>query len=147
MLRHSATANSKAWFVMLFVLVQSGGFSLWSTSVGRRRLALAAMALSLSMAGCTAEEKFEEEPIKANLRQINKAYWMHLGYHNSPPKPEDLRQDVDGLHRLELGAPLTRPWFRRGTSSPSSLSTAPTTRRRATPSWLMKRKAPTTHAG
>ena len=59
----------------------------------------------LALAGCSAEERFEEEPIKAHLRQINKAYWTHLGYHDVPPKPENLRQDVEGLHALDMGAP------------------------------------------
>src|SRR5688572_23498077 len=71
----------------------------------RRPIALTAMLLALSLAGCKAEEKFEEEPIKANLRQINKAYWTHLGYHDVPPQPENLRQDVEGLHSLDMGRP------------------------------------------
>ena len=56
--------------------------------------------------GCQAKsDMFEEEPIKANLRQINKTYWTHLGYHGTPPKPEDLRNDVEGLHALDMGRP------------------------------------------
>ncbi len=59
-----------------------------------------------SLMGCQAKsDMFEEEPIKANLRQINKAYWTHLGYHDVPPKPENLRQDVQGLHALDMGRP------------------------------------------
>ena len=57
------------------------------------------------LTGCQAEETFEEEPIKANLRQISKAYWTHLGYHDVPPKPENLKQDVEGLHSLGMGSP------------------------------------------
>jgi hypothetical protein len=66
---------------------------------------LAVLACFLVIVGCSEAEKFEEEPIKANLRQINKAYWTHLGYHDVPPKPENLRQDVEGLHALDMGRP------------------------------------------
>lgn len=59
----------------------------------------------LMFAGCKAEEKFEEEPIKANLRQINKAYWAYLGFYDRPPDEETLRKDVEGLHAMDLGAP------------------------------------------
>jgi hypothetical protein len=71
----------------------------------KRLIALTATLLVLCLPGCKGEEKFEEEPIKANLRQINKAYWTHLGYHDVPPKPENLRQDVEGLHSLDMGRP------------------------------------------
>jgi hypothetical protein len=61
---------------------------------------------AILLTGCqTKNEMFEEEPIKANLRQISKAYWAHLGYHQKPPSPEDLRGDVQGLHALEMGRP------------------------------------------
>lgn len=69
------------------------------------RCVVAAALLAVLLAGCKTEEKFEEEPIKANLRQINKAYWTHLGYHDVPPQPENLLQDVEGLHALDMGRP------------------------------------------
>jgi hypothetical protein len=66
----------------------------------------AALFLAILLSGCAAEsELFEEDPIKAHLRQISKAYWTHLGYHDVPPKPENLRQDVQGLYELGLGRP------------------------------------------
>jgi hypothetical protein len=58
-----------------------------------------------TLCGCASEEKFEEDPIKANLRQISKAYWMHLGYHDTPPKEKDLRGDVQSLSELDMGRP------------------------------------------
>jgi hypothetical protein len=71
----------------------------------RRAVCWLVIAVGLALTGCKAEEKFEEDPIKANLRQINKAYSAHLGYHGTPPQPDDLRQAVQDLHALDMGRP------------------------------------------
>jgi hypothetical protein len=66
----------------------------------------AAALLAALLLGCqTKSDTFEEEPVKANLRQISKAYSTYLGYHNRPPDPEQLRSAVEDLHRLQMGRP------------------------------------------
>ena len=62
---------------------------------------------SLLAAGCSSEPAFTEEPVKANLRTIHKAYWMIAGYHNRPPKvAEEMNTSINDLHALEMGGPL-----------------------------------------
>jgi hypothetical protein len=68
------------------------------------RAAFAALLCGLTLSGCSKPpDKFVEDPIKANLRGINKAYWTHLGYHDTPPEPQNLRIDLDGLNALDMG--------------------------------------------
>jgi hypothetical protein len=62
---------------------------------------------TLLLAGCSSSDNYEEEPVKAHLRQINKAYSMVLGYNNRPPKDMDeLKTVMNDLHRLDMGAPV-----------------------------------------
>ena len=62
--------------------------------------------VAAGLAGCQSEpDMFQEEEVKANLRQINKAYWAHLGYHQRPPTPEELRIGVQTFHDLDMGRP------------------------------------------
>jgi hypothetical protein len=61
---------------------------------------------SLFAAACSSEPGFTEEPVKANLRTIHKAYWMIAGYHNRPPKDAvELNTSLTDLHALEMGGP------------------------------------------
>jgi hypothetical protein len=60
----------------------------------------------LWLVGCSSEPQFSEEPVKANLRTIGKAYWMIAGYHNRPPKDaEELQSSLTDIHNLEMGGP------------------------------------------
>jgi hypothetical protein len=69
-----------------------------------RGVALAALA-GLLLPGCASEETFEEEPVKAHLRQICKSYFTHMDFHRRPPTADQMRSVVDDLHRLDMGAP------------------------------------------
>lgn len=66
---------------------------------------LAGLLVVLSTSGCS-EPKFEEEPVKANLRLIGKAYFMIADYRKRPPKDEEeLRTQLAELHTLQMGGP------------------------------------------
>jgi hypothetical protein len=69
------------------------------------RLALGAALLGACLSGCAAEDKFEEEPVKAQLRQICKAYFMHMDFHRRPPNEQQLRAAAEDLHKLQMGVP------------------------------------------
>lgn len=80
------------------------------TMPGRRcwyRMLWACSSLLLAgVCGCSSNDTFDEEPVKANLRQINKAYWSVLGYTRRPPRDlEELKTTLNDLHRLDMGAP------------------------------------------
>jgi hypothetical protein len=71
-----------------------------------RSLILYAALGAFALTGCAQEQPFTEEPVKANLRTIHKAYWMIEGYYNRPPRDmEELRQSIADLHALEMGGP------------------------------------------
>jgi hypothetical protein len=62
--------------------------------------------LPLLYTGCSSKPAFEEEPVKANLRQISKAHGSIVAFHRRPPKDiAELSTALDDLHRLEMGAP------------------------------------------
>jgi hypothetical protein len=60
------------------------------------------------LSGCASEETFQEEPVKAHLRQICKAYFMHINFHRRPPNAQQLPAVMDDLHKLDMGAPAEK---------------------------------------
>jgi hypothetical protein len=74
--------------------------------MNRRRLVNACCLVlgvcAWTFCGCSPR-RFEEEPVKANLRSIAKAYWMILGFHNRPPRDlDELRGTLADLHAVEM---------------------------------------------
>jgi hypothetical protein len=64
------------------------------------------LALLLISAGGCSSDKFEEEPVKAQLRQIGKAYWMIADFKKRPPQDvEELKAGLKDLHALDLAGP------------------------------------------
>ena len=66
------------------------------------------------LSGCSSSPRFEEEPVKANLRTIAKAYWMIHDFHRRPPRDlAELRATISDLHSIDMGGPpdvvLTSP--------------------------------------
>ncbi len=64
---------------------------------------LALLICAWLLSGCSSP-RFEEDPVKANLRSIGKAYWTIVGFHNRPPRDlEELRSTLADLHAVEMG--------------------------------------------
>jgi hypothetical protein len=60
----------------------------------------------MGLPGCSSSERFEEEPVKAHLRQIARAHASIVSYSNRPIKDMDeMRASINDLHLLDLGAP------------------------------------------
>jgi hypothetical protein len=62
--------------------------------------------ISTILGACSAPETFTEEPTKANLRQIAKAYAIFESDKKRPPRDvAELSDILAGLHAINLGPP------------------------------------------